>query len=329
MLNTELKDGFVRQFSESESVRHRCYSVFARLGDFEDKLGKDVYEFTDREMTDVLAQTSGLRRSTQYQTIRIINEYLKWARSNGINVVCNTVSEGDEDVVQNYRKKMVFGVEHLSRLFSAIFGTSGGDGSYIIFRCYLWLAFVGIDFEDAYELRTRDVDTDYMRVLVKGREYPLYKESIPDFKSAKELTAFRLPNHLYPDKVTIVDREDGDRLLRRMKKATNADAGDPANTVGSTIRRYVRDAVCGKKLAVTNTLTYSNVKLSGLFYRMYLREEMGFPVDFKLIAEMDIANDDISGRRRIAKKSRIVAGYKEDYAVWKRAYELYRKDSHL
>lgn len=325
MFNQEVKDAFIEQFSESEPVRKRCLLVFNKIGITEEALGKDMSLFTNDEMSEALAEKASLRRSTLYQTTRIINEYLKWMRGRGERVVCDCVSELDDNVVQNYRNKMVFGIENLLELFDLIFGNFCEDGVYIIYRCYLWLAFIGVNIDEVNDIRTRDVDLDYMRVIVNGREYPLYKESIEDFRKAKTLKEFRMMNTMFPDKEIMMQREDGDRLLRKLKKS-GMGKNNENRGLGSTLTRYTKAAIDSGKTKVK--LSYSNVKLSGLFYRMYLREEMGFPVDFKIIAEMDIANEDIHGERRVKKKARIVRDYKNDYAIWKKAYELYKKDSH-
>lgn len=327
MFNESTKQEFIRKYSESESVRARCEKVFNTISAYEESCGADVSCFSEDQIKHILSEKSGLRHSSIFATVRILNDYLSWLERNGFSSKNSRITFDDDDIVQKYRNKMAFGTEHLVRYFDAAFGNISDKSVYITYRCFLWLAFVGLDVHEAMDVRTHDVDTTSMFVRVSGRVVPLYEESIPDFVAAKTLNEFRVINPLAPDKIIMMPRDDGDRLLRRVKRSSGDNANNAQRSISIEIPRCTKRAV--DKGLVTARLNYSNIKLSGIFYRMYLREIAGSPVSFLSVAEAELVDDESSGRNLSAKRSRIIRGYERDYEVWKRAYELYVKDSHL
>lgn len=328
MYNETTKQEFIRQYSESEAVRTRCKKIFNRLAEFEESCGVDVSEFSDDQIKRVLSEKAGLRHSSINVTVRILNDYLSWMQHNGHNPKNSKIAFDDnESIVQKYRNKMAFGVEHLVRYFDAVFGNIADESVYITYRCFLWLAFVGLDVQDAMNVRTYDVDTVGMFVRVGGRTIPLYEESIQDFVAAKVLKSFRVINPLAPDKLIMMPRDDGDRLLRRVKRASGVNVNNAQRTISVEIPRCTKKAV--ENGLVTARLNFSNVRLSGIFFRMYTREMSGFPVNFLPIVEMDLGAEEMSSRNISSKRARLIKGYESDYAVWKMAYDMYMKDSHL
>lgn len=331
MFNEEQKQKFIHYQTESESARNGIAKVFGTLERFEVELGKDLAEFTDEEMCETFSRGVGLRNSTRTSYGYIVNRYLEWAKKQGVDVVCNEIKIDSDTLVERYRQKMVFSPEHLNRYMDAVFGGTDDCSAGLICRCYLWLAFCGVDIMDAERLDARNVDIDQMRAVVNGREVPLYAESIKAFRVLKNSDEIRVINSLYPDKLIMMQREDGTRLLRGQKRVGVSKAvikeGEHGNLSGEVQRRTRKAVDAG---VVTARLNFKNVKLSGVFYRMYAREEMGIKPDFTVIAAFDLRDKKFASNLSYNSSiSRIRTAYKKDYALWKSAYELYKEDSHL
>ena len=68
-------------------------------------------------------------------------------------------------------------------------------------------------------------------------------------------------------------------------------------------------------------LSFNRIWLSGVFYRMWEDEQAGLPVDFRSIAELDLAGKnyklDQSRLTMNAKRNELARDYRDDYERWK------------
>lgn len=331
MFNEDQKIAFIESVTSKNGTVLSYSNMFNAAEQYETKFQKDLALFTNEEMTEFFTSWSGMRNTTKVSKASYVNKYLSWAKKNGIHVVCDKVVCNDKETVMKFRNKMVFSPEHLDRYMDAVFGSISDQTNGLLCRCYLWLAFCGVEMSDAERLHESDVDVRLMRVLVKGREFPLYEQSISAFAELKGLDELRVFNPLYPDKVIMKKREDGTRFLRGAKSTGVSKVeildGERGNT-GGEVKRKTKKAF---DLGVVNArINYSTVKLSGIFYRMHLREEMGIKVDFSIITALDMEGRSFSSNRVFnAAKHTIMSGYERDYDLWKAAYQLYKEDSHL
>lgn len=331
MFNDDKKQIFIKAYYNKQGAIDRITKLFNSSERYERQFGKDLAEFSDEELLELLNNIGGFRNSSKNTSCFLINKYLRWARDNGFRVVCDGVKSDDDAAVMKFREKMIFNIDHLNRYMDAVFGEIDECTSGLLCRCYFWLAFCGVDIADAERLCDEDVDVDLMRVMVRGHEVPLYEEAIPAFKKLKSLKELRVFNPLYPDKIIMMQRESGSRLLRGAKRAGVSQEmvqdGKRGNMSGE-VQRRTKKAV--EKGLVTSRINYSTVKMSGTLYRMSVREEMGIKPDFSYLAEAHLKGKTFSSSASYnASFFRIKKNYDSDYAVWKRAYELYKEDSHL
>lgn len=331
MFNEDQKTAFIQSYTSKKETIQSFVKMFNSAEEYEERFQKDLSQFTNSEMSAFFTEKSGLRNTSKVSMSSRINRYLSWAKNNGINVVCDRIQCDDDDTVEKFRNKMVFNPDHLNRYMDVVFGDISERTNGLLCRCYLWLAFCNVDIADAERLRDSDVDINLMRVLVHGREVPLYEQAVPAFAELKNLDELRVFNPLYPDKVIMKQREDGDRFLRGAKVAgisrVEIQDGERGNTSGEVKRKTKKAIDAG---LVSARINFTTVKLSGIFYRMYIREEMGIKVDFSVITSMEMAGKSFSSNRVFnAAKHRIKSGYERDYDLWKRAYMLYKEDSLL
>lgn len=330
MYNASFKNKFIRSFTESKAVRDYCITLFNTSEQYEREYKKDLSEFSSDQMRVIFLKRSGIRKSTRATLTNVINAYLLWAKENGRNVICNVKKDMVGDDVIKFRSKVVFSPKHLNDYMDVVFGAIEEQTVGVVYRCFLWLAFCGLDLRDSQRLTESDIDLDYMRVMVNGKEVPLYSESIPAFKAIKGLKELRVINPHLPESTIFVERECGDRLLRTSRRIgiSKAEYDNETRSISNEITRKTRKAFDSG--LVKSRLSYNNVRLSGIMYRMYLRESMGMEPDFSIIAAIEMADDVFENKGSyFAKRSRIINNYKRDYEVWKQAYEMYREDSLL
>ena len=327
MFNEEVKNAFLRTICK-ESVRDHISLIFRNSSEFEQEFGKDLSEFNNDEIQRLFNKYGGARHSAKITFTGHLSRYLDWASQNGFNVICD-LSKIDiiGDSVAKFRAKMVFSPEHLNRYMDAVFGSVDNETVGVAYRCYLWLAFCNVDLDDAMELRTSDVDIDLMRVMVSGREIPLYKESIRAFELAKTLKRFRVIKSNTTAEI-YADREDGTRLLRASKRAGVSKKDYDSRLMTGEVARNIRFAY--KKGIIQTRIGYSTVRLSGIFYRALLREQMGMEPNFQAIVDMEMADYQAATNLNYnSRKCRLLGNYKRDYEIWKMAYAMFEEDSHL
>lgn len=331
MFNEDQKLAFIQSYTSKDSTIKAIVKLFNSSEAYEKALNKDLSLFTNEEMTKFFTERSGMRSNSKIQTASYINRYLVWSKNNGIKVVCSEIRVDKDATITTFRNKMVFNPDHLNRYMDAVFGDISDMTNGLLCRCYLWLAFCNVDMADAERLHDSDVDVDLMRVVVRGKEYPLYEQAISAFKTLKGLDEFRIFNPLYPDKIITKPREDGTRFLRGTKVAGVSKIeiqDDERGNMSGEVKRKTKKAIDNG--LVVARINYRTVKLSGVFYRMSLREEMGMPADFTSLTLLELQDKEFPNNLRYnSAKHRIKSGYERDYALWKQAYQLYKEDSRL
>lgn len=328
--NEEAKLKFISVVSEKETVHLHYKKIFSSSYDYEVKLNKDLAEFSKDEMQQLFNDIGGARHSSKITFMNLIKPYIKWAKDNGFDVSFDPNSDINYagDSVAKFRGKMVFSPEHLEKYMTAVFGSADDETVGVIYRCCLWLAFCNVDLEDAMQLRSSDVDAKMMRVLVNGSEVPLYKESVRAFELAKNLTKFRVIRQ-NTDVEIFMDREDGTRLLRASKRnGVSKKEYDNTRMLTGEIARNIRFAY--NEGRIITRVGYSSVKLSGIFYRAFLREQMGMEPNFQGIVDLEMAKYHTDNHLNYnSKKCRTLGNYKRDYEIWKLAYKMFEEDSRL
>ena len=218
------------------------------------------------------------------------------------------------------RRQTVANPQHLQRYLDSIFEPEEEETIGCTLRCYFWLAYMGMDEEDAFNITTSEVDLANMVIKHNDREYIIYRESIPAFRNCVRLKRFRYkhPNHT---SISYKDRAPGDCLLRGI-------SANKPNTQAFRVeisRRKKKASVIKTNSSLDLDLSFSRAWMSGIFYRMLERERAGIPADFLEIAIQftEGRTYTLSRRQTVQDKQRRLAKYYlNDYNRWKEAYSV-------
>jgi hypothetical protein len=330
MYNEELKTKFLDEYAADEGVKKKLVGWFQKIEPEENKKGRDFCTWTRNEILSIFDKVVSARASGQQMILFELGMYIKWCLKNNIEGARKDlldIKAGDLPS-EKIRGQMVANPRHLQRYLDCIFDPEDMETADCTYRCFLWLAYIGV-YDDEVAIKIKDDDVDLVKqvVVYNETEYPIYKEALPVFKKCKELKRFNQVFPNYKDRVTVKLRVDGNELLRGAK--------DPAR--GMRVGKFrvallrankEKDKKFNEEYLKENKLdiriSYSRAWLSGVFYRMYEDERAGIPVDFVPIAKYMILTNGYNGAQiqfnaQVNRNARFLS---VDYKRWKQAYTI-------
>jgi len=316
MYNEEQKKRFIRDYTGSLSTANVAATIFNETEKYEVSWGADLCTKGVEELQPVVNEITGLRNKSQWMSLTILKEYVKWCLAMKVPGACDGMLHIEAVGLDKIKKQMVASPLHLQRYLDDIFDKEFEETIDNLYRCYFWMAYGGIDEEDTILVRTEDVDLSQMLIRYKTTSVPIYREAIPAFKNAVTLTNFlyKHPNYTKPIRR---DRVPGDTIMRGLKATTKT------FTMRTTISKRNISAI--EDGLTELQLSFYRVRMSGLFYRTYEMERAGIPVTFSEAAlrVMDGKTYALSGREKIIhKQNRIERDYFDDYQRWKLAFSI-------
>lgn len=316
MYNEEQKKRFIRDYTGSLSTANVAATIFNETEKYEESWGTDLCTKGVEELQSVVNEITGLRNKSQWMSLTILKEYVKWCLAMKVPGACDGMLHIEAVGLDKIKKQMVASPLHLQRYLDDIFDKEFEETIDNLYRCYFWMAYGGIDEEDTILVKTEDVDLSQMLIRYKTTSVPIYREAIPAFKNAVTLTNFlyKHPNYTKPIRR---DRVPGDTIMRGLKATTKT------FTMRTTISKRNISAI--EDGLTELQLSFYRVRMSGLFYRTYEMERAGIPVTFSEAAlrVMDGKTYALSGREKIIhKQNRIERDYFDDYQRWKLAFSI-------
>lgn len=315
MYNEELKKQFVRGYTESLKTAHVASTVFNAFEKYETAWGADLCTKSKDELQPVIDKIVGLRSRSKWMTLIILKEYVKWCIAMKVPDACDGMLHIDVVGLDKIRHQMVSSPLHLQRYMDAVFEPESSETIDNIYRCYLWMAYGGIDEDDTILVKNEDVDLVEMVIRYKMTRVPIYREAIPAFRNAVSLDSFvyKHPNYNSVRR----DRIPGDTIMRGIK------ATSKIMTMRGILSK--KNIIAIKEGKTDLQLSFYRVRLSGLFYRVYEMERVGVSPDFSKTAlrVTDGKTYSFKGREKIEhKQNRIAKDYIEDYRRWKLAFSI-------
>lgn len=315
MYNEAVKQRFIRENAGSEKSQRNLVTLFNSIEKYEQEWDADCCTKTAEELQPMLNDVVGIRSNSQTVTLSLLRSYARWCVQNRVPGACDGLLEASVDNSAKLRLQMVQGPLQFQQYLNTVFAPEEDETVDLVYRCYLWCAFIGLEEESVLELRSGDVDLNAMKLSCGEKLYDLPREAVPAFRRLTELDAF---NYSHKNYGTIRRaRNEGDMLLRGYKGETKI----------RTLRAAVTDAgaMAVKDGKTQRRLTYDKARLSGLFFRFYERECNGDEPGFDRIA-----SDWVSSRQPAdtdPAKYRIMRNKKErelkkDYNSWKSAFLL-------
>lgn len=305
MYNAELKKKFILDTIVSIGYKTIVERAFNRTERYEAESNKDLCSFSVDEATVVLNDITGARDGSRSYT-DAVRGYVKWCLDNGIDGASDGVLKANIDRSDKFRYKMVGSPKELQEYLDAVFRSADEEGIDSIYRAYFWLAFGGFRRDDAFKLKTADVNLAERYVRYGEYFMRINDDAYQAFKNCVVLDEFKIRRRLKDGKVVEHWRKriPGNMLLRSVK---DTEVKTTATLICHRTNWAVRDRLTDKRL------TYEKVWLSGFYFRVLEKEIYGIDTenDFVWAVGEVSENDDEIYRSR--KKNEL----KRDYRMWK------------
>ena len=319
MYNEELKTRYIVDSTKSIKTANNIKAVFNATTKYEKELGSDICTMSAQELQPIIDNILGIRSNSKYAQIAILKEYFKWCRLNNYPGAGDGIANITIVGLGKVRKQMVSNPRHLQEYLDALYEKETEETLDNVYRCYLWMAYMGIKEDDALEIKSSDVDLSNMIINHNETEFLIYREALPAFRNAVELKTFNYIHPGYKAKVIKRDRVDGDTILRGVK------TGVSKQTIRVVVSNKHLTAEKNGRKGTNQNLSYSRIQLSGLFYSMAELERAGLPISFSSIAVSDTDGKAYSfGERESIKQrqNRKERNYQRDYEQWKLAFSI-------
>ena len=309
MYNEKLKRRFIESYTGSESTAGFCERLFETVARDEEKAGADICTWSSEALSPVLERISRIRSIDRQPHLYVLKKYAKWCAENGVEGATLNLCGASVTGLSKIREYMVSGPEDLQNYLNAVFESEAEQSTDSVYRCAYWLAFMGVDKEDAVELHRSDVDLTGRVLNCRDRKIALYDLSLDAFRNCALLTAFRYREKWWP-------RMSDTMLLSAVKAVYTTDKLKVA--MSSKAKKAADAGLTSKRLS------YERVEQSGLFYRMKEREMAGYGADFSEATEAFMRGReyklDKNGGTIESIRGRILSDYEKDYRQWKTAF---------
>lgn len=318
MYNAELKERFMSDFTESQSRYNAIRTMFEFLEKYEEEQGADVCTFDVDTLRPILSELLGVQSKSFGLRMTSLRKYSTWCVDNNIPNAKLSIYEfsNNEIGLEKLKRQMVANPLHLQRYLDALFEPVEDQTRHSVYRCYYWLAFMGINERDAMELTADNVDFENMRIVSRGYEYPIYLEALPSIRASVRMKVFNVKYPGYADRHR--DRFDGDKILRGFTDISISTMRSSIATQKATAKQNNQAYI-----ELGMDLTYQHTQVSGIYYRMSIAEKAGMPVDFTPIVEEFMSDKEYSdwSHGNTPKRS-LLRQYETDYARWKSAFNI-------
>lgn len=312
MYNEEQKTRFIKSYTQSLSTAKAAVRVFNFVEPYEVSWGADLCTRSAEELRPVVNAVVGRRDASKWTSLGVLRQYVRWCVAHDIPGATDGILKINSAGLEKVRLQMVSGPVHLQRYLDSFLDPIEDETIDLVYRCFYWLAFLGFDEDEALSIRSGDVDFENMRVTYGGRSCVIYPQALPVLRKCAQLHSFRY-NH--PRYTVMRDRVPGDLLLRGVKSDANI------STIRSAISRRNEKAVKDRRADMR--LSFTRIRTSGVFYRMYENELAGFPVDFAAVTSDFMEGKTYVNRTRSARETAttIEREFTEDYNRWKIVFQ--------
>lgn len=303
MYNGDRKTAFIEETRSSSDFGK---SVFRTTEPYEQKAGQDLCELPMEVLQEIANSHFGSRTRTMDSTIAFLRSYVTWCKEKGYPA-CDGIYSVQTQMDEKMKRYMIASPKHLQTVLDKVFSPVEEETVDCIYRCYLWMAFAGLEEPETIEVKVDEVDFGAMLIEHGGKSFELYREAIPAFRMACEATEFK---YQHPRYTQTRSRFPGEYLMRGIRSE---------QVKSTTVRSIIQKAFKAGEVE----LTYSKIRMSGVFYRAYEAERMGEEVNFDgLIAEHIIKMGSTYHRNYTRGKvaNLLKRDFFDDYACWKAAF---------
>ena len=168
MYNPDLKEKFILSKYASFQNRKRVTWLFDTLEELERKNNMDLCQFDVVQAQQALNLVCGVKNSYVDSILSIFRTYTRWCRANGQSGAGDAFEKISTPNIDIVRNRMISGPKELSVYLDNLFQNKPEElCADNVHRCYFWLAFMGVDWDDAFRLTESDIDLENMEVITR------------------------------------------------------------------------------------------------------------------------------------------------------------------
>lgn len=308
--HNDRKLAFINDLSTNIASSKAVKSLFSDTYPLEQELNKDISEFKLDEYNKFLKDGKTHFTNPEKLTLVILKEYVKWCSKHDYRTTNDlfNITLSDSEQIKTF---MVGSPEDLQNKIDRLFEKEEEETIDNVYRAYIWMIYMGLDKEEAAQITNNNIeeDEDGSRYIFKDNTYyKMYELSFPAFKNCETLKQFRV-YHRNPDYEVFKNRAQGDLILRGIRTPNVG-----VDTIQKVVRRRAKEERA-KDYHYKFAYTDSDICLSGMFYRIYLREQRGFEADFTAIAKKRFKNEFTENQSLRLKN--LKRKYRVKYEKWK------------
>lgn len=311
MYNPDLKERFIASVTDSEYTANVYRLIFRASEQYEENAGMDLCQMDEHHGKPLANKLVGISGTSVDKRLRLAKSYVKWCVENGVPGAKSDFLNVSPNMYRNIERNMVSGPIMLEEYLNQVFDRPEEETVHNVYRCYLWLGFIGVPRMLLEDLATGSVDLERRIVEVGDVSYAIVDEAMPVFRNCVNLTAFRSKQRYG---TIIKPRSLGNYLLRGMADHFALDH--------LTIKVTTLEANAENDGRTTRRISYDRARLSGIFYRAFNAELAGVDPGFRAEAER-LTNEETEQRAGTTEKwvgQRITAretSLRRDYERWK------------
>lgn len=319
MYNRERKVQFQQQYTTNAATATVVANIFESLAKYEEKYDMDICQMDAESMQSIFDEVAGLKCSSIDNVLYILKSYSRWCLLMGFPGANDSMSKIENAGIKKLRDYMISGPLELAIYLDKTHNSVAEDCLVDnVWRCYDWLAFMGVDEADILDIKTSDVITSTMVVRCHGKEYDIPKEAYTVFRNLVRLTEFKFRHSLYSEDIERL-RAPGDVLLRSY--APFESVVDLRDRVSRKRIRKSKDGQSMKKLS------YKRIQYSGIFFRAYELERAGLIPDFTEEINHRMSKLQPTGvakneKSKLKYKMQLIRDIQTDYKRWKMAFVI-------
>ena len=310
MYNNDLKEKYIQTIKSESSVNNHI-RIFKKVSEFETKYNKDVYTMSKEELSEVVNELSVIRSGEDNKGYRIqcLENYIMWCVNNNIEGATENILDIAVDPNNKIRQSMIKNPSQLNIILDVLFNPVHKNTIDNIYRGAIWLIYSGINKSDINSLTSNNINFDKKEIHFNQNIYRMFEESEDSIRSCIDMTEFNVVHPLY-NKNRVDVRCSGDGITRTISGELNI------NTLQGIISKKTIKVLDNG--IVIPRIKIDKIRLSGIFYRAKLYEDLNGHVDF-----FSLAMSDTNGKEYNSKKNGIkgitmkkARDYMSEYRRW-------------
>ena len=323
LYNEEDKKEYI-EFERKNSDAVRRY--FQRIYEKENEYKKDIYDMNRDELFDTITSLNIRREESRSHLISLLRGYITWAKLYGktkneshINNITPESINSRETIKIQMLKNPGHLQEILDKSLNFIDYENRSKRDLLIF----WLLYIGLELEEIQSLKKDSLNYESKIITVKSDKKIKADDKIAElwehcvkmeYLEKKNSRAMYASRKFNVSEYTRQYLAENNYLIRPVsrKKDTN-DCIPMATLRASMYSVFQDDSDDGKN---TFKISPSNIRNSGIFYRLYMLESSGVEITPVVIAENFYI--DYRNKSELLIKTR---KWRIDYEDWKHAFD--------